>query len=142
MSNKEIVKKYSNGDFNVIWKPKICIHAAECVKRLPNVYDPQKKPWIKAENASIDELKIQIDACPSGALSYETEGVINKDAVYSVTKINILKDGPLLVNGNISIENHNGEIEIKNTTTALCRCGASTNKPYCDGAHHKIEFKG
>ena len=50
---REIIKEYTNGDLTVIWKPKSCIHAAECVKRLPNVYDPNAKPWIKAENASI-----------------------------------------------------------------------------------------
>lgn len=69
-SKKEIVIKYSNNDIVVLWKPKKCIHAAECVKRLPKVYRPNEKPWITIENASTEELKNQIDTCPSGALSY------------------------------------------------------------------------
>ena len=69
-SEREIVKEYSNEDLTVIWKPKLCIHSAECVKRLPNVYKPNEKPWINVENATTNELKEQIKACPSGALTY------------------------------------------------------------------------
>lgn len=66
----EIIKNYDNGELTVVWKPAKCIHAAECVKALPKVYNPKEKPWIKIENASSDELKAQIAKCPSGALSY------------------------------------------------------------------------
>ncbi|WP_405204949.1 (4Fe-4S)-binding protein [Aquimarina sp. LLG6339-5] len=67
----EKVKEYKKGDFTVVWKPEKCIHAGECVKRLPEVYNPKDRPWIKPENASVEALKSQIDACPSGALSYK-----------------------------------------------------------------------
>ncbi|NQZ45242.1 MAG: (4Fe-4S)-binding protein [Flavobacteriaceae bacterium] len=63
-------KEYPKGNFTIIWKPKVCIHAGECVKRLPEVYNPRERPWIKPEKASVEALKQQIDACPSGALSY------------------------------------------------------------------------
>jgi len=70
MDKKERVLEYSNGDITILWKPKKCIHAAECVKRLPKVYKPREKPWLTIENASTQELKEQINACPSGALTY------------------------------------------------------------------------
>ncbi len=57
------------------------------------------------------------------------------------TKIEVLKDGPLLVHGALQIKNSNGEIETKEKVTAFCRCGASQNKPYCDGTHKKIDWK-
>ncbi|ROH91357.1 (4Fe-4S)-binding protein [Chryseobacterium cucumeris] len=63
--------EYPNGNITVIWQPKKCIHSAICVKTLPKVYDPKERPWIKAENASPEELKNQIDLCPSGTLSYK-----------------------------------------------------------------------
>jgi len=69
-SKKEIVIKYSNDEITIFWKPKKCIHAGECVKRLPNVYKPKEKPWITIANASSEDLKSQINACPSGALSF------------------------------------------------------------------------
>ncbi len=58
------------------------------------------------------------------------------------TKVDILKDGPILVHGNLNITNSKGEQEQKTKTTAFCRCGESSNKPYCDGAHSKSGFKG
>lgn len=67
----EKVKKYKKGDFAVVWKPAKCIHAGVCVKTLPEVYNPKERPWVKPEQASVEALKKQIDACPSGALSYE-----------------------------------------------------------------------
>jgi uncharacterized Fe-S cluster protein YjdI len=62
--------EYSNNDITIVWQPKICIHAAVCVKTLPKVYKPREKPWLTIENASTDELKEQISKCPSGALSF------------------------------------------------------------------------
>ena len=70
MDEKEIVKEYSNGELTVVWKANKCIHSGICVKSLPNVYHPKEKPWIKPELASTQELKAQINKCPSGALSF------------------------------------------------------------------------
>ena len=61
---------YSNNEITLKWQPDVCQHAAECVKRLPKVYNPKAKPWITIENATTDELKAQINACPSGALTF------------------------------------------------------------------------
>jgi uncharacterized Fe-S cluster protein YjdI len=141
MSN-EIVKKYSNEEITVIWKPKTCIHAAECVKRLPKVYNPNAKPWITIENATSEELMSQIDACPSGALTYKSNNIEKQIEMEETTKIDVLENGPLLVHGTIEITNSNGKKEVKEKRTAFCRCGVSQNKPYCDGAHKKAEFKG
>ena len=62
--------EYSNGNLTIVWQPKRCRHAGVCVKMLPKVYNPKDRPWIKPENATIEELKTQIQACPSGALTY------------------------------------------------------------------------
>ena len=58
------------------------------------------------------------------------------------TKVEVLEDGPLLVYGTLQVMAKDGSSETKNKTTAFCRCGKSNNKPYCDGAHVKVEFKG
>jgi len=141
-TNKEISKKYKNDDITVVWKPKLCIHAAECVKHLPEVYNPKSKPWIKIENASTDALISQIDKCPSGALSFYMNNENNKEIMEAQIKVNAMENGPLLVDGSIEVTNPDGTVEIKEKTTAFCRCGASANKPYCDGQHRKINFEG
>ena len=57
-------------------------------------------------------------------------------------KVEVLENGPLLVYGTLHVVAKDGSTETKNKTTAFCRCGKSNNKPYCDGAHVKAEFKG
>lgn len=143
MSNgkKEIIKEYSNTDITVVWKPNTCIHAKKCWKGLLQVFNPQSRPWINMDGATTAKIKNQVEACPSGALSYISKGK-NNDAVQIETKVEALENGPLLVYGTLHITNSNGTKEKKNKTTAFCRCGASKNKPYCDGAHVKVEFKG
>lgn len=136
----EIVKHYSKGDFSIVWKPSLCIHAAECVKALPSVYNPKEKPWIKQENASIDELKGQIAKCPSGALTWK-EGMVAAAEVLELTSIRVLPNGPLMMNGTIQITQKDGSVQVKEGKTTFCRCGASSNKPFCDGNHRNIEFK-
>ncbi|MFT5055845.1 MAG: putative Fe-S cluster protein YjdI [Pseudoalteromonas distincta] len=139
---KDITKHYTNGELTIAWKPTKCIHAAECVKALPKVYDPERKPWIVAEGANTQDLKDQIAKCPSGALSYFMNGEENKEESKLETKIEVLENGPLLIYGTLKITDKEGNAESKNRTTAFCRCGASRNKPYCDGAHINAGFKG
>ena len=62
--------EYSNNDITIVWQPKVCQHSTVCVNSLPNVYNPSKKPWVNIDNASTEELKKQINKCPSGALSF------------------------------------------------------------------------
>jgi len=73
----EKVNEYSNDEITIIWKPGLCIHAGICVKTLPDVYNPNKRPWIEIENASSSALKEQVFNCPSGALSYRINKQFN-----------------------------------------------------------------
>jgi uncharacterized Fe-S cluster protein YjdI len=141
MSDKPIVKEYSNGEVTIVWKPESCIHSTVCWKKatgLPTVFQPNTKPWIKMEGGTTEEIIQQVDKCPSGALSYRL-----KDDQIEMQQSNVvetLPNGPLLVYGNITVK-HSGREESKiSKVTAFCRCGASSNKPYCDGTHVKINF--
>jgi uncharacterized Fe-S cluster protein YjdI len=144
MEPKEKFKEYVNGDLTIVWKPAKCIHAAVCVDTLPQVYDPNGKPWIKADNASIDALKAQIGKCPSGALSYRMAGESDNsiDAVSDATEVEVIKNGPMIVKGTVSIALPDGNKMEKERSTAFCRCGASADKPFCDGTHKKVGFEG
>jgi hypothetical protein len=111
---------------------------------LEAVFNPRIKPWIKLEAATTDEIISQIKKCPSGALSYEskhTEGSTEAKPQPEVI-IEPSKNGPLLVHGNISLKQGDSIIKKENSITAFCRCGASSNKPFCDGSHAKIKFEG
>lgn len=142
MAEREIIKKYKNGGLNVVWKPKLCIHSEICVKTLPEVYNPNEKPWIKAEQASIEDLKAQIAKCPSAALTYEIDGEDEQVDTTMETKVQVMANGPLLVHGDLEVAGTDGSLAKKTRTTAFCRCGASQNKPYCDGTHNSVNFVG
>lgn len=138
---KKITKHYKNDDITVVWQPHICTHSAICFRGLPNVFDPRRRPWVTPENADSEVIMKQINACPSGALTYikQTEEPQNIEVE---TIVEPMKNGPLLVYGNISIKDAEGNLTKKHKVTALCRCGSSQNKPYCDGSHVKINFEG
>ena len=143
MEAKEKIKEYVNGDLTVVWKPAKCIHSGICVKTLPQVYDPNAKPWIKAENATVEELKVQIDQCPSGALTYRMAGESStENSGPEATNVSLVENGPLMVAGTIEITYPDGTRVQREKNTAFCRCGASADKPFCDGAHRKVGFSG
>ncbi len=142
MADREIIKEYDREGITVIWRPKKCIHSGVCVKTLPSVYKPNEKPWIIPENASVEELAGQIDRCPSGALSYKLSEQITKTKTKNMSqKVEVTPNGPLMVHGEIEIKMVDGSTETKKRATAFCRCGASDNKPFCDGSHRDADFK-
>jgi uncharacterized Fe-S cluster protein YjdI len=140
---KDITKKYTNGEVTIVWQPRFCVHSTICFKGLGEVFDPRKRPWITPEHATTEQIINQVKQCPSGALSY----YMNRDAgpaevkVEAETIVEPSPNGPLLVYGNVTVRGTDGTLTKKNNVTAFCRCGASQNKPYCDGAHRKIDFK-
>lgn len=145
MDPKNIKKEYSNGEVTIVWQSGLCIHSAKCWKGemgLPEVFNPREKPWIKPEGAATERIIHQIKNCPSGALTYYLNSPKEENTeVFTESIVEVAVNGPLLVYGNISVKDKQGNTTKKSKVTAFCRCGASGNKPYCDGTHRKINFK-
>lgn len=145
---KAVIKEYSNGEVTIVWQNELCIHSKICWKNaggLPEVFNPAERPWIKPEAATTEKIIAQVNKCPSGALSYYLNAQateLKSETVAFENIIEVTANGPLLVYGNVTIKDKEGNESKKNKVTALCRCGASANKPYCDGAHTKIGFEG
>jgi hypothetical protein len=92
--------------------------------------------------ASTERIRNQVEQCPSGALSYFMNNQKTEMMDEKKIQINISDDGPILIKGPASIT-YKGKEEVRESKTiALCRCGASANKPYCDGSHRKVDFQG
>lgn len=123
---------------------KICSHAAECVKNLPSVFQLGSRPWINSDGSNVNDIIDTIRKCPSGALSYSIDGVEHRDTdEHRDPTITVLRNGPYHITGGIELIGDGiqfGEGASKEHYT-LCRCGASENKPFCDGQHSKIDFK-
>jgi uncharacterized Fe-S cluster protein YjdI/CDGSH-type Zn-finger protein len=127
-------KAYTSPDITVFYDAKLCIHAAECVRGLPAVFDTSKKPWIDPNQATADEIAKVIHKCPSGALRYE-----RSDGAQSETSdpasLAFVKDGPIVIRGTIELKDQQENVVFQGTRVALCRCGMSKNKPFCDRSH-------
>lgn len=136
-------KTYTNGEITIHWKPDSCIHSRICWHKahgLPEVFNPAERPWIKMDGSNTERIKEQVDKCPSGALSYQLNDA-PKAIVSEATTIDITTNGPLIVKGNVILQHPNGDTKSNDGVMALCRCGASRNKPFCDGAHKTIDFQ-
>ncbi|MCX7783390.1 MAG: (4Fe-4S)-binding protein [Meiothermus sp.] len=134
-------RKYTAQNMVVYYQPRLCIHAAECVRGLPEVFDTQKKPWIQPEHASAEAVARVIERCPSGALQYERLDGGAAEAMPDTLSIRLVPDGPLYVRGPIMLKSATGEVLFEGTRAALCRCGASQNKPFCDNSHLQNSFQ-
>jgi uncharacterized Fe-S cluster protein YjdI len=143
-----ITKKYSNGTVTIVWKPELCIHSRICWREpdgLPEVFNPRVKPWIDPKGADTARIIAQVNRCPSGALSYYSNDAPDTNSgpgtATSESIIEVMPDGPLMVYGNITVKDKEGNEIRKSKVTAFCRCGASGNKPFCDGSHVRIGFR-
>ena len=134
------IREYTSEEIIVSYDVKRCIHAAECVSRLPEVFDTSKRPWVQPQAASPDKVATVVQTCPSGALHYQRLDGGPSEAIPESNTIQPEENGPLYVQGNLIIKTENGDV-IKETRIALCRCGASNNKPFCDNSHQKIDFQ-
>jgi uncharacterized Fe-S cluster protein YjdI len=145
MTDKDESKEYRKDEITVIWKQHKCIHSGVCVRKLPQVFNTAHRPWVNVHGSDAEAIMAAIDLCPSGALSYRKEEApaVASKAVdpQPKNKIQVVPNGPLLVNGLIEIVDQHGKSEQKTTMFALCRCGGSLKKPYCDGTHNFIGFK-
>jgi uncharacterized Fe-S cluster protein YjdI len=119
------VKRYDGERIEVTYDPTRCLHAAECVRGLPAVFDTAKRPWIVPDAADTEAVAAVVRRCPTGALHYALrEGSPERPRV--PTRVHLPDGGPLLLEGDLELE---GKPE---TRAALCRCGKSANQPYCD----------
>lgn len=137
-----ISKGYTNNQIKVFWKAELCIHSEICVNSLNAVFNPKQKPWINMQAASTEKIIIAVNNCPSGALTYKWKDEMEeqKQNEQALTNIKVNAGGPYLVKGRVTLIDKDGTETVKEGTIALCRCGGSQNKPYCDGSHTNIEF--
>jgi uncharacterized Fe-S cluster protein YjdI len=119
------VKRYEGQEIEVTYDTARCLHAAECVRGMPAVFDTAKRPWVAPDNGEPEALATVIRRCPTGALHYRLrEGKPEHPRV--PTRVRLPDDGPLLIDGDIELDGK------RETRAALCRCWASGNQPYCD----------
>ncbi len=116
----------------------ICVHAGFCGTRVTNVW----KQVAETGDTSVRMAVInEIEKCPSGALTYRLDGDDADTEPDLPAQVGVIEDGPLWVSGGATVTTAGGvELEPRERVT-LCRCGASANKPLCDGSHKEAGFQ-
>ena len=118
----------------------ICQHAGFCTDNLAAVFKLRQDPWIDPNGANPDAVIAQVRLCPSGALSYSVRGTEHRDQ-HRTPAVTVSKDGPYRVTGRVELKTEPWGEGASREHYALCRCGGSKNKPFCDGTHWHIGFK-
>jgi uncharacterized Fe-S cluster protein YjdI len=129
MSGRSEKKAYEGRSITVTFEAGRCLHAAECVRGLPEVFDTAQRPWIQPDGAAADRLAEVVRRCPSGALQYErADG--GPESPDRPTRITRGSTGQLTVRGELRVDTAEGPRE--ETRVILCGCGQSRLQPYCD----------
>ena len=134
-------RAYEGEGITVSYELQRCIHAAECVKGLPTVFDPNKRPWIDPTQAGADALAAVVERCPTGALTYERTDGGAQESAPAEARVELVPDGPIHVHGRLELKQPDGAVHWAGNRAALCRCGQSVNKPFCDNTHKNVGFK-
>jgi len=146
--NKSITKYYTNGEVTIVWKPNLCTHVTYCYIELPEVFEPSERPWINPFGATTERILKQVNRCPSGALTYfhniqqEKQNNMDNEQQNPQTCIEIIENGPAIVTGKCIItDKKTGKVSETKNVFALCRCGKTKNRPFCDGSHVMNPFE-
>lgn len=133
MSSK--LQEYPGSTVVVRFDGAKCIHSRHCVLDQPQVFRANVPgPWIFPDSASAEAIVQVAHACPSGAITYERLDGAPQESPPAVNVVRVRENGPLAFRADLQIA---GARSIRAT---LCRCGASNNKPYCDGTHVAAGF--
>ncbi|MEE8441560.1 MAG: glutamate synthase-related protein, partial [Spirochaetia bacterium] len=127
------VDRYEGKEITILDNRGVCSHRGHCTTNLPGVFRQRVEPWIGPNGVDREEIARVIRMCPSGALSYEMKGVTDERRDRPVS-VELLKNGPIEVSGPVRLVDEEGSTP-QTDHYALCRCGGSRNKPFCDGSH-------
>ena len=132
---------YEGKEQSVSWDGRLCIHVGECGRAKGELFEMGREPWCNPDLATQEDAARVVQACPSGALvQLDTDGNPVLEHAPDNTA-HIANDGPVYLSGDLSINGVPDDMPGVKRRAALCRCGASKNKPFCDNSHRDIGFK-
>ncbi|KPK14723.1 MAG: hypothetical protein AMJ62_11975 [Myxococcales bacterium SG8_38] len=140
MSDKKVVK-YEGRDADVQWDGRLCIHIGECGRAKNDLFVGGRQPWCEPDRVSADEVADVVLRCPSGALTYRRKDGGAEESPDSENVVSVMYNGPLYVRGDLEIDGASEDMPGLRFRAALCRCGQSKSKPFCDNSHEAAGFQ-
>lgn len=141
MEEKPKIREYQGQGVVIQYEVKRCIHVEECIRALPRVFNQHQRPWIQPGDTAADEIVNAVLRCPTGALHFVRQDGGAAEQPPARNTVSFVADGPLYVHGDLELRDQEDNLLLTDTRMALCRCGASKNKPFCDNTHLETGFK-
>ncbi len=131
------VDRIPGENIDLIFATPRCIHARHCVLSQPGVFKANVVgPWIDPDATTTEGLVTVAHMCPSGAIQYQRHDGGPEEEAPPVNLVQLRENGPIGVRADMVLDG-----ERVGYRATLCRCGASKNKPFCDGSHSAIPFE-
>jgi CDGSH-type Zn-finger protein/uncharacterized Fe-S cluster protein YjdI len=140
MSEKKVFN-YEGAQTDVHWDGRLCIHIGECGRAPNDLFVGGRQPWCKPDQVSPGEVAEVVKRCPSGALTYLRKDGGEGEAADAENVVSVMYNGPLYVQGDLAVDGASRDMPGVHFRAALCRCGQSKNKPFCDNSHEDAGFK-
>lgn len=140
MKNKEIFT-YAGTEVDVDWDGRICIHMGECGYAKGDLFVGGRDPWCQPDLSSSDDVKDIVERCPAGALVYRFKGINIIEQAAQENTVVVAYNGPYFIRGELNIVDTPDDMPGVKFRSALCRCGLSKNKPFCDNSHKEGRFE-
>ncbi len=133
---------YQGDGITILDDRSICAHIGNCTDNLSKVFKLRTEPWIDPKAEVAEAIARVIATCPSGALGYAFANSTEPVEADHEPSITASENGPYFVVGRVPMQSPDGSTYEVRARMALCRCGGSGNKPFCDGTHWSNGFQG
>lgn len=135
------VFRYPGKEADVTWDQRLCIHIGECSRAKGELFVGGRQPWCQPDLTTLADVVDVCQRCPSGALVYEAKDGATREVPAPANTVTVAYNGPYFVRGELAIEGAPQDMAGVRFRAALCRCGQSKNKPFCDNSHEQAGFR-
>jgi uncharacterized Fe-S cluster protein YjdI/CDGSH-type Zn-finger protein len=136
-----VTREYGTEHITVEWHAERCIHSANCIRALPRVFDPRRRPWVDVRAATTDAVARAVLRCPTGALQFVRHDGGAQETPEVPTSLTPIRNGPLYARGDLEIRGLDGQVVRAGTRASLCRCGLARQIPFCDNTCRKEHWQ-
>ncbi len=140
MSSDDIFK-YDGERVDVFWDKRLCIHVGECGRAKGELFVGGRKPWCQPDLTTDADVEEVVERCPTGAITYRHHEGGNTETAPAENVVVVANNGPLYVHGDLDVAGRADDMGGVRFRAALCRCGQSKNKPFCDNSHETADFR-
>ncbi len=141
MSKDRRVHEFPGEKIDTVWDGRLCIHVGECTRAKESLFVSGRKPWGQPDLADADVVAEVVGRCPTGALTYRRKDGGPEEAPVEENTITVAQHGPLYAQGDLKITGGSDDQPGVRFRAALCRCGHSKSKPFCDNSHEDVGFQ-